>query len=125
MKRCAACGMENNGDATRCARCGGMEWIDPPPGPGTAAPWLRVAVLDYEVEAEHLAAELTQRNIPHVMRSYHDSALDGLYQLSRGWGHVEAPREYRELILGILKDLREPGAESSAGGVAEGQGDAE
>jgi hypothetical protein len=69
-------------------------------------------VLEYEVEAELVGAELTNRSIPHVMRSYHDAALDGLFQLSRGWGRVEAPREYKDAILTILHDIREPRAGS-------------
>ena len=111
-KKCASCGLENSGDATQCRECGGAEWVDAAPTSEAASPWENIAILEYEVEAEHWGAELTNRNIPHVMRSYHDSALDGLFQLSRGWGHVEAPREYKVAIVAILKDLREPGADS-------------
>ena len=65
----------------------------------------RAAVLENAVQAQLLDSILTERNIPHVMVSYRDSAYDGIYQLRRGWGHVEAPERYREEIAAILEDL--------------------
>ena len=123
MLKCSYCGRDHDDSARNCVQCGrslgGEPQAEPAVVPNPSAtppsgssPWENIAVLEYEVEAEHLGAELTNRNIPHVMRSYHDSALDGLFQLSRGWGHVEAPREYKDAIVAILKDLREPGADS-------------
>jgi hypothetical protein len=44
----------------------------------------RIATLDNEVETRVLESELITRDIPHLMRSYHDSAYDGIYQLSMG-----------------------------------------
>jgi len=67
----------------------------------------RVASLENEVEAQILASELSARNIPHVMRSYHDIAYGGIFQTQRGWGYVEAPEEYKREILTILEDMRQ------------------
>jgi hypothetical protein len=66
----------------------------------------RIATLDNEVQAEALDTMLSGQGIPHVMVCYHDTALDGLFQGSRGWGHVEAPEAFREQILTILADLK-------------------
>jgi hypothetical protein len=66
----------------------------------------KVVVLNNEVEARLLDAVLEEQQIPHLMRSYHDGAYDGLWQQQRGWGHVEAPEEYEEQILSIYEDLR-------------------
>ncbi len=66
----------------------------------------RIAVLDNVVEAQLLGAELTARGIPHLMRSYHDSAYDGIYQFMKGWGHVEGSADYQVEILEILHGLR-------------------
>ena len=66
----------------------------------------RIATLDDEVQAEALDAMLSGQNIPHIMACYHDAALDGIFQGSRGWGHVEAPEAFREQILTILADLK-------------------
>jgi hypothetical protein len=66
----------------------------------------KIAVLNNMVEAQVLESMLNEHDIPHVMKSYHDSAYDGLFQAAQGWGHVEAPEEYREEILALLNDLR-------------------
>jgi len=65
----------------------------------------RIIVLRNVVEAGLLDSLLTERGIPHVMVSYRDSAYDGIYQVSKGWGHVEAPEEYRDRITAIYDDL--------------------
>jgi hypothetical protein len=49
---------------------------------------------------------LTERRVPHQMRSYHDTAFDGLYQTQKGWGYVSAPASYEEEIVEIISDLR-------------------
>jgi hypothetical protein len=65
----------------------------------------KIAVLMNEVEAELVESTLKDRGIPHVLKPYHDSALDGLFERQEGWGHIEAPSEHKEAILTILRDL--------------------
>jgi hypothetical protein len=65
----------------------------------------KITVLDNEIEAQLMDSILTERNIPHRMKSYHDSAYDGIYQAQKGWGHIEAPLEYEGEILAIHADL--------------------
>lgn len=66
----------------------------------------KILVLNNEVEARLLDAVLEDKRIPHLLRSYHDRAYDGLWQQQWGWGHVEAPAEYKEQILSIYQDLK-------------------
>jgi len=68
----------------------------------------KIAVLENEIQAQLLDDVLTQRNIPHRMRSYHDSAYNGLFQYSKGWGHVEAPEKYKDEIIEIIDNLNQP-----------------
>jgi len=58
-----------------------------------------------EIEATLLSGLLKEKNIPHILRSYHDSALNGLWQTHKGWGHLQAPEEYREEILKIYSEM--------------------
>jgi hypothetical protein len=60
---------------------------------------VKIISLNNEFEAKLLDEILNERGIPHIIRSYHDSAYDGLWQMQSGWGHLEAPEEYREEIL--------------------------
>ena len=66
----------------------------------------KIAVLNSMVEAQVLDSMLNEQQIPHVMKTYHDSAYDGLFQAAKGWGHVEAPEQYKAEILALLNDLR-------------------
>jgi len=67
----------------------------------------KIAVLDNQFQAQLLESILTERKIPHLLRSYYDTAFDGLFQTQKGWGHVSAPSVYSDVIKEILCDLRE------------------
>jgi hypothetical protein len=43
-------------------------------------PFIKIAVLENAFEAQFLSSMLVQYDIPHRLRSYHDTAYDGLYQ---------------------------------------------
>ena len=66
----------------------------------------KIVVLENELEAKLIESVLIERNIPHLIRSYYDSAYDGLFQAQKGWGHVAAPEEYEDEIKAIHNDLR-------------------
>ena len=74
----------------------------------------KIAVLDNEVQAELMDSVLSERGIPHIMRSYHDSALDGIYQARGGWGHIEAQESSREEILAVLAEIKRQASSGSA-----------
>jgi len=65
----------------------------------------KILILENEIEAGLLDSVLNERNIPHRIQSYHDSAYDGIYQAQKGWGVVLAPPEYEEEIQSIYEDL--------------------
>ena len=65
----------------------------------------KIAVLDSEVVALKLEAILKEREIPHIIQSHTDSALDGLLTGVQGWGHVEVTDEHKEAVLEIIADI--------------------
>lgn len=67
----------------------------------------KVATLENEIEARLLDSILNERNIPHLITSYYDTAYNGLYQTQKGWGYISAPRAYLEEIREIISHLRE------------------
>ena len=66
----------------------------------------KAVTLDNEIEAGLLESILKERGIPHRMRSYHDTAYDGLFQTQKGWGVINAPESHQEEIKEILFDVR-------------------
>ena len=65
----------------------------------------KILVLYNEFEAKLLGEILTVKNIPYVIKSYHDSAYDGLWQSQFGWGHLEAPEKYKAEILKVYSEM--------------------
>ena len=66
---------------------------------------VKILMFQNEIEAMLLDEILTEKQIPHMIRSYHDSAYDGLWQTQSAWGHVESPEEYREEIVKIYNEM--------------------
>ena len=68
---------------------------------------VKILMFKNEIEAMLLDEILTEKQIPHMIRSYHDSAYDGLWQSQSGWGHLEAPEEYAEEIRNTYNQMSE------------------
>jgi hypothetical protein len=66
---------------------------------------VKILVLNNEFEAKLLDEILNEKKIPHMIRSFHDSAYDSLWQTQSCWGQIEAPEEFREEILQIYKEM--------------------
>ena len=71
-----------------------------------ATPFIQIAVLENAIEAQLIGSILEQRDIPHRIRSYHDTAYDGLFQFQKGWGKLYAHLVHKPEILQTIKDIR-------------------
>jgi len=69
--------------------------------------YVKVDILESEIEAQLLDSILNERNIPHHIQPYHDTAYDGLFQTHKGWGQVSCPRLWSEEIGLILSEIRQ------------------
>jgi len=68
---------------------------------------VKILMFKNEIESMLLDEILTEKKIPHLIRSYHDSAYDGLWQSQSGWGHIEAPNEFADEILQTYNEMSE------------------
>jgi hypothetical protein len=68
--------------------------------------FIDIAILDNIIEAQLVESILNEQNIPHFIRSFHDTAYDGLFQVQMGWGKLCAPFLYKQEIIEILNDVR-------------------
>jgi hypothetical protein len=68
--------------------------------------FVKIAILENTIEAQLVDSVLNDRNIPHLLRSFHDTAYDGLFQVQKGWGEIRAPFKFRKVILEILESIR-------------------
>jgi hypothetical protein len=69
-----------------------------------------VKILEFKSEAEAilLSGLLEERGIPHMLRSYHDSAYDGIWQTETCWGFLDADEENRDEIIRIFNEMSKP-----------------
>ena len=70
------------------------------------AEYTNIAPIENAIEGQLMASVLEDQDIPHQIRSFHDTAYDGLYQFQKGWGAIFAPESYRASILDILTKIR-------------------
>lgn len=68
--------------------------------------FIRISILNNAIEAQLVSSILTEQDIPHQIRSYHDTAYDGLFQVQMGWGEIRSPAEFEGDILEILGAIR-------------------
>lgn len=68
--------------------------------------YTRAAYLENSIEAQILGPALFDEGVPHRIRSFHDTAYDGLFQTQMGWGEVRCPAAFKEKVLEILAEIR-------------------
>lgn len=68
--------------------------------------YTHIVPIENAIEGQLMGSILTDQNIPHQIRSFHDTAYDGLYQFQKGWGEIVAPEKFRVTILDILEKIR-------------------
>jgi len=65
----------------------------------------KILALTSEMEAFRIKEILESNEIPHLIRSFHDSAYDGIFQNQYGWGVLEADESDEDRILKLINDL--------------------
>lgn len=66
----------------------------------------KINIINNLIEAQIIESILIEREIPFRIRSFHDTAYDGLFQFQKGWGELYAPIEQKDEILEILESIR-------------------
>ena len=67
--------------------------------------FIKILELENEIEATILEKLLKERQIPYILKNFHDSALDGLYQMQYGWGIIESYEKYYDVITKIYNEF--------------------
>ena len=68
--------------------------------------FVKIADIENSIEAQVLESVLEERDIPFRLRSFYDTAYDGLFQFQQGWGEIYAPEERKEEILEIIEGIK-------------------
>ena len=66
---------------------------------------VKTVTLSNQFEAMLLSELLYDKEIPHIVKSYGDSALTNIWQTQSLWGHIEAPEEFKNTITEIYNNM--------------------
>jgi hypothetical protein len=72
----------------------------------TDDPYEKITTLENAIEAQLISSILDDEGIAHRIRSYHDTAYDGLFQFQKGWGDLSAPSSMKQRINDIIRTVR-------------------
>jgi hypothetical protein len=66
----------------------------------------KITVAENTFEADLITQTLQQEGIPCMIRSYHDTAYDGIFIPQKGWAAVMVPEELEGKAGDIIAELR-------------------
>jgi len=81
---------------------------------------VKVFTLKNQFEADIIKGELEKEGIPVLIRSFKDTAYDGIYIPQKGWGEVRVPEKDKEGATEII-DTLEKSFEEGIVGVSENE----
>lgn len=70
------------------------------------ARWIQAGVMENRFEGDRVSQALNEAGIPYMIKSFIDTAYDGLYVPQKGWGRVMVPEEYRERAERVIAEVR-------------------
>src|SRR4030043_39830 len=77
------------------------------------AHWVKAGVVENRFEGDRVSQALKEAEIPFMMKSFHDTAYDGLYIPQKGWAVVMVPENLRaeaeKLLIEVKKIFQEEG----------------
>jgi hypothetical protein len=79
--------------------------------------WGKAGIVENRFEGDRIRQALEEAQIPYLIKSFLDTAYDGLYIPQKGWGAVMVPEDLREkaekIILEVKTSFREEGRDES------------
>ena len=113
MKYCPFCESEYFDDIEICADCRApligaeeMKKIVAEREKETKEIFIKAGVLENQFEADIIKNALEKEGIPVIIRSFHDTAYNGIFIPQKGWGLVLVPAEYRAKAEDLISTLK-------------------
>ncbi len=75
--------------------------------------WIKAGIVENRFEGDRISQSLHEAEVPFVIKSFLDTAYDGLYVPQKGWGMVLVPEDFavhaEEIICDVRKSFEEEG----------------
>ena len=68
--------------------------------------WVQAGAIDNRFEGDRVSRALEEAEIPYMIKSFLDTAYDGLYVPQKGWGRVMVPEEFYNQAERIVTEVK-------------------
>jgi len=68
--------------------------------------WVKAGVVENQFEGDRISQTLKEAEIPFLIKSFLDTAYDGLYVPQKGWGAVMVPERFREEAERMISEVK-------------------
>jgi len=68
--------------------------------------WVKAGVVENRFEGDRVSQTLKEAEIPFMIKSFLDTAYDGLYIPQKGWGMVMVPERLREEAERLVTEVK-------------------
>lgn len=68
--------------------------------------WKEVGVIDHRFEGDRVVQALKEAAIPYLIKSFLDTAYDGLYVPQKGWARVLVPEAWAEEAEKVVEEVK-------------------
>lgn len=73
--------------------------------------WVKAGIIENRFEGDRISQALSEAEIPFLIKSFLDTAYDGLYLPQKGWGVIRVPEEFREQAERVIFEVKKSFAE--------------
>jgi len=78
--------------------------------------WKKAGIVENRFEGDRVSQALNDAGIPFLIKSFLDTAYDGLYIPQKGWGAVMVPEGIRETAEKLISEVKESFKKGEDGG---------
>jgi len=69
--------------------------------------WVKAGIIENRFEGDRISQSLREAEIPFVVKSFVDTAYDGLYVPQKGWGMILVPEGFVDDAERIISEIKE------------------
>ncbi len=70
------------------------------------ARWVKAGIVENRFEGDRVSQALNEAGIPFLMKSFLDTAYNGLYIPQKGWGAVMVPENFEEEAEKVIFEVK-------------------
>jgi hypothetical protein len=68
--------------------------------------WVKAGTVENRFEGDRISQVLQEAGIPFLIKSFLDTAYDGLYLPQKGWGIVRVPKKHKEEAERLISEVK-------------------